>query len=114
MIIAFTARLSSSSSANDELSDVIWFYVASALIGASSGGVESCGYAITSFLYPEKEITAIAVAAKLYVEVFGQVVGFLFPTIFQKNVIAQVIFFIIAFALNGTIILRYLVVFTKG
>ena len=113
MIIAFTARLSSSSSANDELSDVIWFYVASALIGASSGGVESCGYAITSFLYPEKEKTAIAVAAKLYVEVFGQVVGFLFPTIFQKNVIAQVIFFIIAFALNGIIILRYLVVFTK-
>ena len=88
---------------------IVFFYVASGLIGASCGGVESCGYAITSFLYPAAEQTAIAVASKLYVEVAGQVFGFLFPTLFGSNVYAQIIFFVVAFLLNTVAICRYVI-----
>ena len=108
LVIAFTTRLQMTDANKNNDSNINLFYIASALIGASNGGVESCGYAITSFLYPAKEQTAVAVASKLYVEVAGQVVGFLFPTIFQKDLLAQVVFFIVAFLLNVCLIIRYI------
>ena len=67
------------------------------------------GYAITSFLYPAAEQTAIAVASKWAVEVAGQVFGFLFPTLFGNNVYAQIIFFVVAFLLNIAVICRYVI-----
>ena len=113
LIIAFVTHIDFLSAPSTKLTSrnsvIVFFYVASGLIGASCGGVESCGYAITSFLYPAAEQTAIAVASKLYVEVAGQVFGFLFPTLFGSNVYAQIIFFVVAFLLNTVAICRYVI-----
>lgn len=113
LIIAFVTRTKFLNASLAEVvprnSAIISFYVASGMIGASCGGVESCGYAITSFLYPAAEQTAIAVASKLYVEVAGQVFGFLFPTLFGSNVYAQIIFFVVTFMLNTMVVGRYII-----
>ena len=81
-----------------DISSLWMFYLSSALIGAGNGGVEAMGYAYTSYVFPNDSATAFA--AKLYAEVFGQIIGFLLPALFRNHLTTYVVFFSIHFVID--------------
>ena len=79
------------------------------MIGAGNGGVEGMGYAYTSYLFPNKSSVAFAFAAKLYMEVIGQVIGFLIPATIGDNPLVCIWFLSLHFAVNIGCFVYYLV-----
>ena len=90
------------------VSPAVW-YIASGMIGAGNGGVEGMGYAYTSYLFPNKSSVAFAFAAKLYMEVIGQVIGFLIPATIGDNPLVCIWFLSLHFAVNIGCFVYYLV-----
>ena len=86
--------------------NIAGYLVGACFFGFMTGGGEAVINAGTSYLFPEK--TSAAFAAKLLIETFGQVCGYLIVPIFgQNNVVGQLILLLSVLCCSGAIVVYY-------
>jgi MFS family permease len=85
--------------------NIAGYLVGACFFGFMTGGGEAVVNAGTSYLFPEK--TSAAFAAKLLIETFGQVCGYLIVPIFGQNYIGQLVLLLSVLCCSGAIVVYY-------